>query len=85
MRHAGGLRGQDDKDVDLAKGMAASRKRLQAIETLNPKNGVCSEVLEIPVKCRGLKGLLEEVDAAEDGSRVVPVSSARPHHSKDQG
>lgn len=77
MRYAGGLRGKDDKDMDLAKGMAASRKRLQVIESPNPKNGVCSEVLEIIVKHRGLKGLLGEVDAAEGGCRVVPVSSAR--------
>ncbi|ORY83587.1 Alpha/Beta hydrolase protein [Leucosporidium creatinivorum] len=73
VRHAGGLRGKDDKNTDPVKAMAASRKRLQVIESLNPKIGVCSEVFEIPVKRRGLKGLLEEVDAAENGSRAVPA------------
>nr|CRX79085.1 hypothetical protein ls5930a1_00121 [Leucosporidium scottii] len=53
--------------------MQASRRRLKVIESLNPKNGVCSEVLEIPVKRRGLTGLLAEVDEEEDGSRTVPA------------
>lgn len=56
--------------------MRATRKRMEAIEQRNPKNGVCA-IVQIPVRKSNLKGILEEADANEDGSRTVPVSLSR--------
>lgn len=70
----GGIREKPDpsKPVEPAKVMQASRKRLAFIEAKDPKNGVCSEI-QIPVKRLELKGVLAELDAAEDGSRKLSV------------
>jgi hypothetical protein len=56
--------------------MQAARRKMIALEVLNPKNGVVAEI-EIPVIKRGLEGILADVDALEDRSRTIPVSAAR--------
>ncbi|GAA6033851.1 hypothetical protein JCM8097_000370 [Rhodosporidiobolus ruineniae] len=61
-------------ELDVVKATQATRRRVEKLlvgrEPEQPKGGAVWEVA-VGVKKRGLKGVLEEVDAQEDGTRTI--------------